>query len=163
MEGIVKKVNYNDWKDPKTNQNIRFYSLRMDDDNFYSCGPNNPGVSPGARVKFDTMQKGKYTHVAPDTLVVLSQAEKSSNMEEAFNKDNYWDDRQTRIERQSARKDAIAFLQVAQQIDALPIPKSKKAGEKFDLLLGLVETLQREFLGEDTSEDRPVEEESEEG
>ena len=171
MEGVVKRIATRNWTNPN-GQNITFYSLQLDDGQYYSLGTKNPQLTPGTTVQFETYSKGEYEHVADNSLVVIGKGKQTmTNEERAFgdvatSKEEYWarkeakdDERQDSIKEQSARKDALKFLDLAIQIDALPPHKSKKPGDKFDMLLALTESLSRHFLGEDDM-DYPTTEET---
>lgn len=120
----------------------------------YGCGKFPlKGVREGDYISFDAIQKGRFFQVDYKTVQKLAEPPASAagpssspSLVRGPTKGYYpEEERQKVISRQAARNAALTFVQLAQAEGALEIPKTAKAGAKFDLLLGIVDEITERF------------------
>lgn len=121
----------------------------------YGCGKFPlKGVREGDYISFEAIQKGRYSQVDYKTVQKLAEPPASASgpssspqPSRGTAKGSYYpeEEKQKVISRQAARNAALTFVTLAQAEGALEIPKTAKAGAKFDLLLGIVDEITDRF------------------
>lgn len=129
-EKIRGRVEYINEYDAKSKSGKR-YSLKVDGTN-YGVGIYPPrGIEQGDTVEFEVEYNGNWPNVARGTLRKIeggAPARSSPPSRTASPKANAFDDRQDIISKQAALNTALAFLELANKNETLPVPKSKNQG-----------------------------------
>ena len=148
---------------------------------FYGGGRQRPAIEEGQTVRFNAVQAKNPKYWNIDGMIDVIAADHPA-VKEAVTSDtptptaskptgSGWRPDPTRdmnesvkqgiISRQAAQNTAVAFLQLANSLGAIPIAKSAKAGDQFTALLALKDKLTSDFnnysMGTAASEETQVE------
>lgn len=144
------------------------YNLVVDGQ-MYGAGKVQPNVRPGDVVQFESAQRGRYSNVVPGTLRAVSggapvpaprqggyQGGARTGRPAPSRGSSDFGKNQEVISRQAARNSAIAMLAQLVALDAVPVAKSAKPGDKFDAIVAIVDKLTEKYFnhsqGNDASE-----------
>lgn len=127
------------------------------DGQIYGAGKFKPNVNPGDIVQFESIQKGRYSNLAPGTLQVVGKSNPAaaqsspaySNGQQRSTHSKGVSDfgkNQEVISRQAARNSAIAMLAQLVALDAVPVAKTAKPGDKFDAVVAIVDKLTEKYF-----------------
>lgn len=134
MPSVSGEVQYVGQKNGNTN-------VKLDNDEWYGFYKvNSVNFSKGDVISFDFTQRGNFKNGDIKTVEVSNSANNNTNSD-APRPNN-----QDVIRYQSARNTAVAFLKLAHDADALPLPAKK--GDKYDALQGLFYELTDKFFAE---------------
>ncbi len=116
----------------------------------YGAGKFAPRVSPGDVVSFTAEQKGRYNNIVPKTISVVGKgaapAPRAAPAAAAPTRGgNDFGKNQDVISKQAARNSAIAMFRELRELDALPIGKTAKAGDKLEAAVAIVDQLTEKF------------------
>lgn len=117
----------------------------------YGFGKYPPKFKVGDYIEFNADTSGRFPKMDYKTVKTIPAFEEAAEAAPAGrggNSRSYGNDdkRQEVISRQAARNSAIAMFSELRQLEALPVPKTAKAGEKFDLYIGIVDKLTEEYF-----------------
>lgn len=152
----------------------KFWTIKMDDGQWYGCGKERPKFDKGDTIRFETVTNGRYLNVNEETVEVVTDApaprrspaptSAPKKFSTEMSKDDYWRRKEERdlskdevhagvqkeIRLQASRNAAIELMSVAIQAGLLPdvVEEKKKKGTRFDILLTYVDKLTQKFYNE---------------
>ena len=107
---------------------------------WFGYGFEEPAAKEGDTVEFQWEQKGNFRNVVKGSMSVVGQGVAAP----APAKANSYADRDTSIQYQSSRKDALAILPILLEQGAVSLPSKKDA--KFDACMALLNEITNTFF-----------------
>lgn len=159
MKGTVSRISEKEW-----NGKTLFSIQLVNDPTYYGMGTTQPMIKVGDYVDFDTTVTGNgRVNVRNNSIMVLkegteapvvTQARTGGGFKPRFQKDEgkdaYWKNReerdvkvQERIQFQSARNSAIAFLDVLLKNNAVKLPEAP--AKRYDVVAALLDEITERF------------------
>lgn len=142
MQGVVQKIYADKKNSKKSGKPFTVYTLLIDGER-YQCGYDKPNCNEGDMIEFTAGENTYGLTVEADTIEVLEKAQPKAPRSVGggtagkTSKDDYWTrkeqrdiEAQPRIERQSARRDAIDLVKLGVEAGLLQ-PKDYKDLQKF--------------------------------
>lgn len=152
VTGIVQSI---DARETKFGQ---MYSARVNGTS-YGIGKYPPKCKVGDNVTFNVTYNGQYANMDTKSLQVVSAGAAQTSAPAAAGapaRGNYEDPKQTVIAKQSALNSAVAFMQMAQAADALPVSKTAKPADRLKTLEAMLNHYRSKFYFESTGSEFPV-------
>lgn len=157
VSGIVQSI---DARETKFGQ---MYSARVNGTS-YGIGKYPPKCKVGDNVTFNVTYNGQYANMDTKSLQVIAGGATAPSAPPAAGaptRGNYEDPKQTVIAKQSALNSAVAFMQVLQSADALPVSKTAKPADRLKTLEAMLNHYRSKFYFESTGSEFPVVEKDE--
>lgn len=157
VSGVVQSI---DTRETKFGQ---MYSARVNGTS-YGVGKYPPKCKVGDNVTFNVTYNGQYANMDTKSLQVVSGGAAAPSAPAAAGapaRSNYEDPKQTVIAKQSALNSAVAFMQVLQAADALPVSKTAKPADRLKTLEAMLNHFRAKFYFESTGSEFPVVEKKE--
>jgi hypothetical protein len=127
------------------------YDLIMSNGDRVGAGKFKPkGIEAKDYVEYDVIQKGNFLNLKPGS---LSKKDPPAGTTAPAAKPGFVpsaDKRQETISKQAALNSALAFVQLLQAAEALPMAKTTKQSDKADIVLGIVNRYTELFYHQST-------------
>lgn len=157
VSGVVQSI---DARETKFGQ---MYSARVNGTS-YGIGKYPPKCKVGDNVTFNVTYNGQYANMDTKSLQVISggaSAPTAPPSAGAPTRSNYEDPKQTTIAKQSALNSAVAFMQLLQALDAVPVSKTAKPAERLKTVEAMLNHYRAKFYFESTGSEFPTVEKAE--
>lgn len=150
VSGIVQSI------DTRETKFGTMYSAKVNGTS-YGVGKYPPKCKAGDNVTFNVTYNGQYANMDVKSLQVVSGGPAAPVAAAgAPARSNYEDPKQTTIAKQSALNSAVAFLQVLQAADALPVSKTVKPAERLKTIEAMLVHYRAKFYLESTGAEFPA-------